>query len=121
MGRVLAPGRVLALALVVLGLAGCGLTRVTQGEPIPGGPIPVGPLAPVLQAPDGRLVECRGVPRQSCFAFLPSDPSPDVVRTIITCTAVCTEQSGELRVDLLHADGQLSSAGGGGYASEVAP
>jgi hypothetical protein len=43
---------------------------------------------------------------------------PGVVRTIVTCTSICIPIKGDVRIDVLHPDGTVSSTGEGGYASE---
>jgi len=111
--------RGLGLTGIMAGLlAGCGMLFAPQ-QPQQA-PIPPGPLAPILRAPSGALVECRGVPHEQCFSFIDGQ-DPGVVRTIVTCTSSCTAIEGDVRIDVLHPDGTVASAGAGSYASAVDP
>jgi len=110
-------GPALATILATI-LAGCGvLFAQQQPQQVP---IPPGPLAPILRAPSGAPVECRGVPQEQCFSFVDGQ-DPGVVRTIVTCTSSCTAIQGDVRIDVLRPDGTVSSAGAGSYASAVDP
>ncbi len=109
--------RVLGLAGVIATLAGCGMLSAPQPQRAP---IQPGPLAPIVRAPGGALVECRGVPQEQCLSFASDGQEAGVVRLIVTCTSTCTPIKGDVRIDVLHPDGTVSSAGDGGYASAEA-
>lgn len=96
----------------------CGFMTGTIGQDGP--PVPAGPLGPVFPGEGGApAVECRGVPVERCRGFVSLDQQ-DVVRVIVTCTAACTPEQGEVRIDVLLPDGSTRSAGQGSYASAPA-
>jgi hypothetical protein len=102
------------LAMVLFAtVAGCGVVPVAEGRPVPPGPL--GPIVP--NDAGGPPIECRGVPREACTSFGQGRGEPDVVRYIVTCTAVCTPEKGEVRIDILGASGTTRSAGSGQYSS----
>lgn len=109
-----------AAALVVALLtAGCDVTRtIVDGGP----PVPAGPIGPVVADPaGGPPIECRGVPVQQCREMAGDRLGRnDVVRVIVTCTRVCTATDGEVRIDLVMADGRVQPSGGGGYSTAPA-
>jgi hypothetical protein len=100
---------------VALVLVACAIDPVEDRPPVPAGPF--GPIVP--SSVGGPPVECRGVPVGPC-ADLGSGEDADVVRYIVTCTAVCTLQRGETRIDALLANGQVVSRGAGSYDSSEA-
>ena len=100
-------------------LGACGLVGGTVMQDGP--PVPAGPLGPVFPGEGGApAVECRGVPFEQCRGFVSQDQQ-NVVRVIVTCTAVCTPEQGEVRIDVLLPDGSTRSMGQGSYASAAAP
>jgi hypothetical protein len=100
-------------------LGACGLVGGTVVQDGP--PVPAGPLGPVFPGEGGApAVECRGVPVEQCRGFVSQDQQ-NVVRVIVTCTAVCTPEQGEVRIDVLLPDGSTRSMGQGSYASAAAP
>ena len=103
--------------VVAIALAACGVVPV-QDRP----PVPVGPLGPIVPGDGGAPpVECRAVPIEECKGFS-SIGEADVVRYIVTCTTVCTPQKGDVRIDILGANGVTRSAGEGSYSSgQAAP
>lgn len=108
-------GRLLGIAGLVSALAACGLTPVANRPAVP-----AGPLGPVIPGQGGSPpVECRGVPIEQCMSFVNAGEG-DVVRYIITCTAVCTPEQGDVRIDILGSNGIVRSAGDGSYASAPA-
>jgi hypothetical protein len=112
------PWLIAALAIAATLFAGCGLTRSVTGE---GPPVPAGPLGPIIQGDPGMPpIECRGVPGDSCRGF--QTDTDGVLRIIITCTAACTPQRGDVRIDVLKVDGTTESRGQGSYEnSDAAP
>lgn len=95
-------------------VAACGLTPVADRPPVP-----AGPLGPIVPGPAGAApVECRGVPIEQCTSFANAGER-DVVRYIITCTAVCTPQQGSVRIDILGSNGSTRSAGDGQYVASA--
>jgi hypothetical protein len=106
--------RLRALMGISLVVAACGLTPVADRPPVP-----AGPLGPIVPGPAGAApVECRAVPIEQCTSFANLGET-DVVRYIITCTAVCTPQQGSVRIDILGSDGTTRSAGDGQYAASA--
>ena len=104
--------RLLVCAVSAIALTSCGVVPV-QDRP----PVPVGPLGPIVPGEGGAPpVECRGVPLDQCTGFS-SIGEADVVRYIVTCTSVCTPDVGDVRIDILGANGMTRSAGDGSYAS----
>jgi hypothetical protein len=106
--------RLLAVVGISLAGAACGLTPVGARPPVPAGPL--GPIIPAQG--DTPPVECRGVPLEQCASFA-NTGEVDVVRYIITCTAVCTPQQGSVRIDILGSNGTTRSAGDGQYAASA--
>ncbi len=104
--------RLVVVPVIWLLVAGCGLIPVQDGPPVP-----AGQLGPIVQGEGGGPpIECRGVPLESCRGF-GNTGDRDVVRYIITCTSVCTPEKGDVRIDILGANGSTRSAGNGSYSS----
>jgi hypothetical protein len=109
------------LAWMALVVAGCGLSSVVVDDGAP--PVPPGPLGPIVQpAGGGPPVECRGVPLSECKSVGDEDPNGDVVRYIVTCTAVCTPEKGEMRIDALRSNGTTDLLAQGAWeGAQAAP
>lgn len=106
--------RLRVLTGIPLVVVACGLTPVADRPPVP-----AGPLGPIVPGPAGGApVECRGVPIEQCTSFA-NQGEADVVRYIITCTAVCTPQQGSVRIDILSSNGTTRSAGDGQYVASA--
>jgi hypothetical protein len=102
--------------LLPVAVAACGLVPVGGDR----APVPAGPLGPVFPGEGGApAVECRGVPVDQCRSFVSLDER-NVVRVIVTCTAACTPQQGEVRIDVVRPDGLVEPRGQGSYASAPA-
>ena len=112
-----APMRAPIVGLLAISLAGCaGTVPFADGPPVPPGPL--GPIIPSQGG--GPPIECRAVPREQCASFGQSSGDPDVVRYIVTCTSVCTPEKGDVRIDIVGADGSTRAAGSGSYSSAPA-
>lgn len=112
--------RVLLVTIALASTLGaCGFLGGTVVQDGP--PVPAGPLGPVFP-PEGTApaFECRGVPVERCRGFVSQDQQ-NVVRVIVTCTAACTPEQGEVRIDVLLPDGSTRSMGQGSYASAAEP
>jgi hypothetical protein len=112
--------RVLLVTIALASTLGaCGFLGGTVVQDGP--PVPAGPLGPVLPPEGGGpAIECRGVPVEQCRGFVSQDQQ-NVVRVIVTCTAACTPEQGEVRIDVLLPDGSTRSMGRGSYASAAEP
>jgi hypothetical protein len=107
----------LLLATIALAstLGACGFIGGTVVQDGP--PVPAGQLGPVFPGEGGApAFECRGVPLEQCRGFASQD-QPNVVRVIVTCTAACTPEQGQVRIDVLLPDGSTRSIGEGAYES----
>lgn len=102
-------GRILAVAVVAFVVLACGSS--TESTAIP----------------DQPLVECVGVPPETCrqsLADAQQDATPGtiVVQIRVVCTKLpCTLQNGEAKVDVRYSNGRTNSYGTGWAAAAPMP
>ncbi len=102
-------GRILAVAVVALMVSACGGS------------------AQSTVIPDQPLVECVGVPPETCRQSLAeaqqnATPGTIVVQIRVVCTKLpCTLQNGEAKVDVLYSNGRTNSSGIGWAAAAPMP